>query len=316
MYAGFNVRLSVRPDSVATHIAACRRVGDRHHRWVVEHLSGVFWDSLGCWDPRIAESPTDAPAADAHVSKVRSVGRMLQRAGVWVTPTLQCLENHAWFTPAHDQVMRQVVTALQEAGAGMLLAGDDGFDVHDELAALVRAGLSPYQALVTGTRNPARFFGMLDSSGAVAVGKRADLVLLYGNPLADIRHTREPAGVMLAGRWLGRDELDRRLLVSVHDWLGDEVTYNAALTGATSEGRKKIRESNRKLMALADSFVSSSRPAEQERVGRRIAEELGAVRAMLTADQQVAFDVQARVWLREQLRQGRTVSIPGLAMVP
>jgi imidazolonepropionase-like amidohydrolase len=79
------------------------------------------------------------------------------------------------------------------------------------LAALVRTGLTPYQALETGTRNVAVFFGTADSSGTVAVGKRADLVLLAGNPLADIQQTRRIAGVMLGGRWLDRAALDRRL---------------------------------------------------------------------------------------------------------
>jgi imidazolonepropionase-like amidohydrolase len=83
--------------------------------------------------------------------------------------------------------------------------------VHDEIQALVGAGLTPYQALVTGTRNPALYFGTLDSTGTVTVGKRADLVLVNGNPLQDIKHTAQPAGVMLGGRWLARDELDRRV---------------------------------------------------------------------------------------------------------
>ena len=83
--------------------------------------------------------------------------------------------------------------------------------MHDELQAFVQAGLTPYQALLTGTRNVAEFFGTLAETGTIAVGKRADLVLLTENPLADIRHTMQPAGVMLGGRWLGREELDRRV---------------------------------------------------------------------------------------------------------
>ena len=49
------------------------------------------------------------------------------------------------------------------------------------------------------------------TSGTVTVGKRADLVLLSGNPLQDVRHAAEPAGVLLGGRWLPRAELDRHL---------------------------------------------------------------------------------------------------------
>jgi imidazolonepropionase-like amidohydrolase len=121
--------------------------------------------------------------------------------------------------------LRQMVKALQDVGAGLLLGVDAGafwgfapdLDLmigsgsHEELAALVRARLTPYQALATGTRNVATFFGTLDETGTVAVGKRADLVLLQDNPLQDIRHTTQIAGVMLGGRWLSRTEIDRRL---------------------------------------------------------------------------------------------------------
>jgi imidazolonepropionase-like amidohydrolase len=62
-----------------------------------------------------------------------------------------------------------------------------------------------------GTRNVAVFFGTLDRTGTVEPGKRADLLLLEGDPLADIRNTARLAGVMLGGRWLPRAELDARL---------------------------------------------------------------------------------------------------------
>ena len=120
------------------------------------------------------------------------------------------------------EAMRRMVKALQDSGAGLLLGTDavdlvpnlmPGFAVHRELQALVRAGLTPYQALRTGTYNVAEYFGTLDSTGTIAVGKRADLVLLGGNPLADIHQTMQPAGVMLGGRWLAREEIDRRFAV-------------------------------------------------------------------------------------------------------
>ncbi len=111
-----------------------------------------------------------------------------------------------------------VIRALRDAGAGLLLGTDmgvqflvPGFAVHRELQALVSAGLSPYEALATGTRNVAAYFGTLETTGTVAVGKQADLMLLSGNPLRDIRQTVRPAGVMVAGRWVPREEIDRRL---------------------------------------------------------------------------------------------------------
>jgi imidazolonepropionase-like amidohydrolase len=105
--------------------------------------------------------------------------------------------------------------ALQDAGTGLLLGTDEGTmgivsgcAIPWELAALVRAGLTPDQALATETRNFAAFLQALDETGTVAVGKRADSVLLNGNPLRDIRTTGQPAGVLLGGRWLPREELD------------------------------------------------------------------------------------------------------------
>jgi imidazolonepropionase-like amidohydrolase len=75
----------------------------------------------------------------------------------------------------------------------------------------VAAGLTPYQALETGTRNVAMFFGTLPRTGTIEVGKRADLVLLDANPLVDVRNTTRRAGVMLGGRWLPKEAIDARL---------------------------------------------------------------------------------------------------------
>jgi imidazolonepropionase-like amidohydrolase len=86
-----------------------------------------------------------------------------------------------------------------------------GFSLHQELALFVQAGLTPMQALQTATRNPAQFMGRLSDMGTVEKGKFADLVLLDANPLDDIANTRRIRGVMLAGRYFGRADLDRML---------------------------------------------------------------------------------------------------------
>jgi hypothetical protein len=147
--------------------------------------------------------------ADVSASEMQALAAAAQRAGVWLTPTLNCMKRRSEATPSGMKLMGQIAKTLQDAGVGLLLGGDDG-TVHDELAALVGAGLTPYQALLTGTRNVAAFFKILDSAGTVAVGKRADLVLLAGNPLKDIQHTREPAGVMIDGHWFDRTALTQR----------------------------------------------------------------------------------------------------------
>jgi imidazolonepropionase-like amidohydrolase len=86
-----------------------------------------------------------------------------------------------------------------------------GFSLHDELGWFVRAGLTPMQALQTATRNPAQFLGRLSDMGTVEKGKLADLVLLDANPLEDIANTKRIRAVVLAGRYLGRADLDRLL---------------------------------------------------------------------------------------------------------
>lgn len=116
------------------------------------------------------------------------------------------------------EVRGRLIKALHAGGAGLLLGSDGpqvwnvpGFSVHRELRYLVQAGLTPYQALETGTRNVAVFFGTSADRGTIAQGKRADLVLLEGNPLADIGNSSKIGAVVLGGRLLTKDEIDKQL---------------------------------------------------------------------------------------------------------
>lgn len=113
---------------------------------------------------------------------------------------------------------RAMIRELHRGGVGILLGSDapqwmnpPGFSTLRELEAYVRAGLTPYQALETGTANVSRFLGTPDEFGTVQRGRRADLVLLDANPLEDIANVNRISGVMVRGRWLSRQEIDRRL---------------------------------------------------------------------------------------------------------
>jgi tetratricopeptide (TPR) repeat protein len=86
-----------------------------------------------------------------------------------------------------------------------------GFSLHDELGLLVKAGLTPMQALQAATLNPARFLGIEKDSGTVEAGKIADLVLLDANPLDDIANTKKINTVIYGGKLLARSELDQML---------------------------------------------------------------------------------------------------------
>jgi len=116
------------------------------------------------------------------------------------------------------RLLEKLVKGFRDAGVRMLAGTDTpipsvvpGFSLHDELADLVDAGLTPYEALRTATAEAAEFLGVLEQSGTVAVGKRADLILLEGDPLKDIRNTTKRAGVMVGGHWLSATELRRML---------------------------------------------------------------------------------------------------------
>jgi imidazolonepropionase-like amidohydrolase len=131
-------------------------------------------------------------------------------------------KNLAAYSAAQRQqliaVRRRLIKALHDGGAGLLLGSDapqvwnvPGFSIHRELATYVASGLTPYQALSTGTRNVAVHLGTLDRTGTIEVGKRADLVLLQANPLENIANSSRINGVMVRGRWLPKAEIDRRL---------------------------------------------------------------------------------------------------------
>lgn len=84
-----------------------------------------------------------------------------------------------------------------------------GYSLHNELEQLVRAGLTPLEALRSATLRPAEFFGLEQEMGTIEVGKRADLVLLSANPLDNITNTRQIESVVSKGRLLNRNQLDQ-----------------------------------------------------------------------------------------------------------
>ena len=113
---------------------------------------------------------------------------------------------------------RRFLKSLHDAGVVFLLGSDapqywnvPGYSAHRELGSLVRAGLTPYQALRTGTVNVAKYLGEEGRSGVVRVGARADLLLLDANPLQDIANSLRINGVVVNGRWISPAERERML---------------------------------------------------------------------------------------------------------
>lgn len=113
---------------------------------------------------------------------------------------------------------QQVLAALSEAGAGILMGTDSpqifsvpGFSLHREMRAMSDAGMSTFDILVSGTRAVGEYFQRNDTFGTVAVGRRADLLLLNSNPLENIANVADRAGVMVRGRWISEEDIQVRL---------------------------------------------------------------------------------------------------------
>ena len=153
--------------------------------------------------------------------------REIARAGAWVGTLIETRNRPGALRSTIDDLLGRprpgacagpadvgprVIAALRRANV-RLLAGTDaslapmrpGIALHCELAALVTAGLTPYEALSAATRNAGEFARLhLEQKipfGTVSVGARADLVLLRGNPAVDISALMTPIGTVLRGRW-------------------------------------------------------------------------------------------------------------------
>jgi imidazolonepropionase-like amidohydrolase len=138
--------------------------------------------------------------------------------GTWYVPTLVAYERGfvLWSNDQESLKPRldihekniEVIRMMHKAGV-QIMAGSDfsdwaivpGIDLHNELALLVEAGLTPMEALQAATLNPAKFLGKTETYGTIQSGRAADLVLLDMNPLEDISHTRKIHAVVLGGKF-------------------------------------------------------------------------------------------------------------------
>jgi imidazolonepropionase-like amidohydrolase len=154
---------------------------------------------------RVYSSPADRFVNDPRMRYMPSFYRDFWRDGLrnWAPVTPEEIRQQADFLRRRmDQV------AEMHAHGVEVLVGTDagnpyvfsGFSVHDELELLVEAGLSPRAALRAGTRN-----------GTVTPGEAANLVVLDGNPLHDIRNTQRIHSVLTRGRIIGPEERQKML---------------------------------------------------------------------------------------------------------
>lgn len=229
--------------SVSQEEARIRRRMDRQNSWWEHALYKVGLSSVDSYTLETQRQILNSWSAQ----RAAYLYRQLADDSTWQVPTLNGLraaemvpeawsyaqEQQAYLPPPRrptqptfwkaDTVLAkemfarqlQMVRDLNKAGVP-LMAGTDtpGFDrvpafsLAEELALMVRAGLSPMEVLQTATRNPAIFLGMGDSLGTVETGKIADLVLLDADPMLDIRNVHRTHAVVLRGRYLSPLTLD------------------------------------------------------------------------------------------------------------
>ena len=209
-YRDIAVQAKLRHLPFAGHVPAGVGVGEAAEvgQRSIEHLEFVPDACLG----RFAErSPSAAPPplpVECDETNFDWLLRVLAGHHTWLCPTIGSFRIFAPKQfPAIFAGFKDLMPLLQAHHID-LLAGTDlgsrgiipGVSLHDELALLVDAGLSPAEALRTATLNPARFLGGTDSLGTIEPGKIADLVLLAADPLADIHNTRSIVAVIRAGK--------------------------------------------------------------------------------------------------------------------
>lgn len=118
----------------------------------------------------------------------------------------------------HVTLRRRLLGEMNNSGVKILMGSDapqlysvPGFSIHREIKLMEDAGMSPYDILVTGTRNVGEYFAGKADFGVVAVDKRADLILVENNPLNNIANLKQLSGVMVSGKWMPKDYIDTRL---------------------------------------------------------------------------------------------------------
>lgn len=139
----------------------------------------------------------------------------------WVAMKQKLLSSPQYDAEAINRYVdlrRKLIKACNKRGVGLLLGCDapqvfnvPGISTHQELKYLVDAGLTPYEALRTGTFNVGKFLKR-DDIGTIKVGAAADLLLLNGNPLKDIEQTQRIEGVLIGYTWLPRAYLTSELI--------------------------------------------------------------------------------------------------------
>jgi imidazolonepropionase-like amidohydrolase len=182
--------------------------------------------TAGVWNaPTLALYPKNSLPAEAIAKLEKQVGMKYTSPSAQLTTRFlydQMSQGHTYtgadYATRISALNKRMMKALRDADAKFVLGTDAsnpyhilGFSAHEELAAMVEAGLTPYEALAAGTRNAAEALGKSSEFGTVMEGKRADLILVEANPLDNVANANKRVGVVLRGQWLPEEKLQTML---------------------------------------------------------------------------------------------------------
>lgn len=214
----------------------------------IEHLDG-YWEALQPDSSAAADASAQTLIEKADLRKLPPIVESIRAANIWNCPTLvldlivpedtewqrridltppALLERYHKMLPqwhANPALNRRAfelnisITRILHQGGARLLLGTDtpkstvlpGFSLLDELQNFMEAGLTPYETIRAGTSDAAIFLHEENEFGTVAVGRRADLLLLEANPLEDVKNVSKRVGVMANGHWFTEADLQKRL---------------------------------------------------------------------------------------------------------
>jgi hypothetical protein len=164
---------------------------------------------------RLASGPTSQYLPYGFIESLRQGknGHQIQFKGYEEFAIVHFKLNQLLLRELHDGGGVNLVLGTDAGGIGMGLV--PGFSLHDELRIMIENGFSPYEAIKTTTVNAADVIKKMNAKGnfgTIEVGKKADLVLIGGNPFDDIHHLKNIHGVMASGQWFDKPALQRMLI--------------------------------------------------------------------------------------------------------
>src|ERR1700690_1013106 len=196
----YTVPLAIPTVSKET-LAALIQAAHKRGKMAVVHINSRqgAMDAIECGADGLAHLFTDQPPGAGF-------GQFVAAHHAFVITTLTVLERSSTYANA-EEALRQLKAAGVPilAGTDVPNVGAHGVAMHHELELLVRAGLTPVEALRAATSTPAAVFH-LDDRGVIRAGARADLLLVTGDPTAAIAATQKIAGVWKAGVALASTE--------------------------------------------------------------------------------------------------------------